>query len=770
MAVDLPRGSPMTVLRHRLVLAAFLPVLVALPAHAFWTATPVGPFDLRVPTNSSVVRAVSDGAGGAIVMVENWSGQTALRRIGSDGLLDPRWSLSVPGQAYCEPDGQGGILVALSGTAAGVFLRRLAIDATPYAGWPAEGIRLVADGSNYARVVADGTGGAIVSWLSEQRGNYVSDVFARAHHVLANGVLDPAWGLSPRTVLSGQISYVVSFPSPIMCGDGAGGAFVGWQLFTGWGGTSTPFPYEIHRLFVSHVPVDVGVEFGVNARAFDLSTQGSQNPLGLAPAGTDGFTIAWYGATGHKQEFVARDGTSQGPKSISHGGWVLHWCPQTDGSVLHLNATITGATATEIRVHRSLRDGSPAPGWPEAGATFVNPAALWRNAAGYFGKVTSDGAGGAFAFWTARGPGGAPRVFAQHLGSDGAVDPNWPAAGQPLAPVDAQIVGAIATAPGEAIALMVTLTNAVLVQRVTIHPDRTIAAPAMAVRDVPEDQGGRVLVRWESSPLEGPPWSLVNSYRIWRRPADGAGAWELVDIRLARPGGHVLQLATFADSTAAGDRDMHVRVDAVLANDEVLASSDVLSVSSVDDLAPGVPGTFAVESEAAGVRLSWSPSDAPDLAGYRLYRSANPGTPLEQAIEIGFTQETEYFDPAAGKFHFQLVAEDIHGNRSVPLESGLEGVPVVPAALSFGPPQPSPARSVSRFRFSLPVGSDASLAVYDVSGRRVAHLPLGLRPRGWHDFTWNLRDASGRLLPAGLYVVRLVTAMGSAQQRLLLVP
>ena len=46
------------------------------------------------------------------------------------------------------------------------------------------------------------------------------------------------------------------------------------------------------------------------------------------------------------------------------------------------------------------------------------------------------------------------------------------------------------------------------------------------------------------------------------------------------------------------------------------------------------------------------------------------------------------------------------------------------------------------------------LAVFDISGRRLATLAQGVLPAGERSIRWNYRSDDGRTLPTGLYLVR----------------
>ncbi len=69
--------------------------------------------------------------------------------------------------------------------------------------------------------------------------------------------------------------------------------------------------------------------------------------------------------------------------------------------------------------------------------------------------------------------------------------------------------------------------------------------------------------------------------------------------------------------------------------------------------------------------------------------------------------------------------------------------------------QPVVRGGPARFELSVPAGETASLAVFDVAGRRVATVFAGRGLEGPVTAAWDLRDGSGRRVPAGIYFARL---------------
>lgn len=92
------------------------------------------------------------------------------------------------------------------------------------------------------------------------------------------------------------------------------------------------------------------------------------------------------------------------------------------------------------------------------------------------------------------------------------------------------------------------------------------------------------------------------------------------------------------------------------------------------------------------------------------------------------------------------------------------------AAFALSPASPSPARGGTQLSFTLPQGAGRTrLAIYAVDGRRVRTLEDGVLAAGRHTSAWDLRDASGGAVPAGLYFARLESGTRKADRRVVVV-
>ena len=68
---------------------------------------------------------------------------------------------------------------------------------------------------------------------------------------------------------------------------------------------------------------------------------------------------------------------------------------------------------------------------------------------------------------------------------------------------------------------------------------------------------------------------------------------------------------------------------------------------------------------------------------------------------------------------------------------------------------PNPFNPATTIEFVLAVPGNASLRVYDVSGRLIRSLVDGRLPAGIHEVMWNGRDENGAMAVSGVYFYRL---------------
>jgi hypothetical protein len=694
-----------------------------------------------------------------------------------DGSLDPVWPAT--GRAVCTApgrqtipllcgDGQGGVILAWSDKRDSVtnlydvYAARVRSDGTLDPAWPANGRVIYAGAANQIvyGLVPDGAGGALVVWQDSRNGG-VESLDAYAQHVLGNGTLDPAWpagGLDVSPITDPQ-----QVPQAVT--DGAGGVFVTWDDYTN------------------------------GDRVAHARANGTLDPAWPATG-----LVLDPGADLVFAAQVLEDG---------HGG-VLIAC----------NTLRTlGTNRYEILIRHVLPNGAFDPSWPAGGLRLASPTSNLTLYPGIYSaaNMVSDGREGLLLSFTDDLDATGTRLEWRFLRvrSGGQLETSWPPAGRTWAAAPARPLDLYPVSNGDG-TLSLAWTDLrdsaatyfdVYAQRLTDDGMLGLAEPEIhAIRDVPNDQGGKVTVYWFASAYDTLPADPISEYDVWRE-LDGVAANRALaagarraspgvalrpgDLRARRNGledtywefvggapsrgviDYALTVNTRGDSTATDPARETYEVDVHGGTSNYIATSDPDSGYSVDNLPPLAPTPFTdAYDNTTGSSLAWGNNIETDLAGYRLYRGATWGFLPSPANRIYQGAATSFHD-AGGPVYYKLSAYDIHGNEGpyAIAHGGNVGAPdaTLPRELGLSLQSANPARGAAELRLDLPRPAWVDLAVFDPQGRRERLLWRGAEPAGELVARWDGRSDAGAEAPAGLYFVRMESEGRSFTRRVVLV-
>ena len=337
-------------------------------------------------------RIISDGAGGAIVTWEdNRSGNYNIyaQHVLASGAVDPAWPAN--GVPLCDSpgdgvnpvivsDGAGGAIVAwqdhLNTVDFDLYAQHLLASGVVDPAWPANGSVLTGglkDQRNPA-IVSDGAGGAIVTWedyRNDATFNVNPDICAQ--RILASGVV--AWTPYYGNVVCNNGSDQVA---PAIVSDGAGGAIIVWKDYR-----IQPEYESQGQAYVQHVLSSGVVDPGwtANGTVLGNSLSGLSNPT-IVSDGAGGAIVTW----------------ADGSSSLPSNGF-------------------------DIYAQHVLASGVADPAWTPYGTLLCNAVSTQAKP-----TIVSDGVGGAIVTWEDHRS-GLPDIYAHHVLSSGVVDPGWTANG-----------------------------------------------------------------------------------------------------------------------------------------------------------------------------------------------------------------------------------------------------------------------------------------------------------------------------------------------------
>jgi hypothetical protein len=94
----------------------------------------------------------------------------------------------------------------------------------------------------------------------------------------------------------------------------------------------------------------------------------------------------------------------------------------------------------------------------------------------------------------------------------------------------------------------------------------------------------------------------------------------------------------------------------------------------------------------------------------------------------------------------------------------------LPREFGLAQNRPNPFNPTTMLSFTVPPpGGHVSISVYDISGRLVRTLHEGPAFPGFHEVTWDGRDALGNRVASGIYFARMDAPDFSAARKMLLI-
>ncbi len=280
-------------------------------------------------------------------------------------------------------DEAGGMVIAWTDWRTGalnIYTQRMSADGDTL--WPANGIALcdTADNKNYAEMVPDGTGGAIIIWTDRRDPATEHDIYAQ--RIEGNGTR--MWsgdGVAICDTLDEQ-----RYPS--IASDGAGGAIIVWQ-------DQRSGHINIYAQRIDGGGTALWERNGIGIYTADNSSTSPE----IISDGSGGAIIAWEGLTGIRAQRVNADGDTLWPANgidVCTNVPPSVWTPKlvSDGSGGAIIAWRDNRTPGEYYIYAQRVDASGDTLWAADGI----PLCKVTNHQGSH-SIVSDGSGGAIVAW-----------------------------------------------------------------------------------------------------------------------------------------------------------------------------------------------------------------------------------------------------------------------------------------------------------------------------------------------------------------------------------
>jgi hypothetical protein len=796
--------------------------------NAMWTGN--GVRVCNAPRSQDSHQIVGDrGAGAIVTWVDDRGGTDDVYARWVDAFGNPGWSSN--GVVMCAASGtEASPAIVSNGRGGAIVIWRdnrtdperdlyaQGVDSTGTVLWVANGVAVSTTGrQREPRAIADGTGGAIITW-QDDRGPMTEDDDIYVQHVDAFGGVLWEDGLAVSTAGGAQ-------SSPAIASDGQGGAIVTWADARGAsvdvyaqrvGHDATIGPGEAAAWTPDGTPVTMRAGVQQNPSAVSdgkggaliawedygtpapspgsrpgESTDGALTPAGPGHARVrtirvqeSGETAVGWSAGGDQ---ISSEGSDQvEPATVSDGrsGAIVVWKDNRNGNF-------------DIFAQRVLEEGMIAPGWPDSGHVVCDAAGDQQHPV-----AVADGAGGAIVCWEDRRSGTNYDIYAVRISADGGPAPGWTTNGKVICGASGDQLTPVMTADGTGGAIIawadsranpsriffqhVTATGQIL-SPVNGSAASGIFSPQVEPSIAGDGEGGAFLA-WTDS--------RFGNADIYGQHVNylGAATWPFADEPLCNSSGSQSRpaMVSSAASTAIVIWEDQ-RSFGSTATDLYATSRTVDRVAPSGWIANGNPVCTAVGGQLypqlvadglGGVFATWvdQRSGSNDIWAMQINSAggAVAGWPAN-----GFP-----LSRAGGSQEFPRLVTDGSGGAIVAWTDGRVADPDIYAMHLFGPIAPSPTSvpaipeasgplrlsiapnpALGRVAVGFELASPASVDVdvLDVAGRRIRAVSRGvvLTP-GRHRLSWEGRDDQGRAVRSGLYFVRVRAGGIEAVRRLVL--
>ena len=188
------------------------------------------------------------------------------------------------------------------------------------------------------------------------------------------------------------------------------------------------------------------------------------------------------------------------------------------------------------------------------------------------------------------------------------------------------------------------------------------------VKDVPNDQGGQIYLKWVRSGYDVQSIGTITDYVVQRSypPSGGNYSWEnIAYIPATNESFYAYTADTPFDSISNNSGTLYFRITARTSISTQYWRSNILFGRSIDNIAPLMVSPFNAVSESSNIRLIWKKNTEPDLYNYILYRSTSATIDPETEIPYATLTDSTYLDtsPLSGTYFYFIVAQDVHNNK-----------------------------------------------------------------------------------------------------------
>ncbi|MGB9823746.1 MAG: FlgD immunoglobulin-like domain containing protein [Candidatus Hydrothermia bacterium] len=143
---------------------------------------------------------------------------------------------------------------------------------------------------------------------------------------------------------------------------------------------------------------------------------------------------------------------------------------------------------------------------------------------------------------------------------------------------------------------------------------------------------------------------------------------------------------------------------------------------------------------------------------YYYFTLENPTPSQNHSISFYF----EFYDDSPWKYANRYPETGEINYQILPISNEL------PTSFAFAVLKSNLSPEVFHLKYALPEPSSVDICVYSINGQKVATLVKGNKGAGYYDLKWNGKSDTGSKLPAGVYIVKMLTPKKTFSEKIII--
>jgi hypothetical protein len=234
--------------------------------------------------------------------------------------------------------------------------------------------------------------------------------------------------------------------------------------------------------------------------------------------------------------------------------------------------------------------------------------------------------------------------------------------------------------------------------------------------------------------------------------------------------GRIIPLGSMGINTL--NKTFTISLNALSKNQKGTYRLELITNDATGQTLPVMLSNFsAIVLTGSNVRISWTTQAESGVQGFYVLRgisnelsAAETISPLIEATNTSATTNYTFTDselPGLGEYYYWLQIQDITGSTSysnsiqVKIETEEEPIPEVIKSTSLKNAYPNPFNPLISISYDIVVAGHVSMEVYNTRGQKIRTLVSENKEPAAYTVTWDGKDASGREVSSGPYLVKM---------------